>query len=86
MRALFTTYILGMYELAIFESHMVGKIYQTSRRIRQSDETTSVYTNPCSPFFVMLGGYARNCGTVRFRYSRSSSRIVDLAISAIRFA
>ena len=25
MRALFTTYILGMYELAIFESHIVGK-------------------------------------------------------------
>src|SRR5271154_2256439 len=27
--------------------------YRTSRRIRQSNGTTSVYTNPCSPFFVM---------------------------------
>jgi hypothetical protein len=29
------------------------KIYRTSRHIRQSDGTTSIYTNPCSPFFVM---------------------------------
>jgi hypothetical protein len=45
------------------------KIYQTSaspdahssrhpRRIRQSDGTTSVHTNPCSPFFVM---YRQSC-------------------------
>jgi hypothetical protein len=61
MRRLFTTYISGMYEFTTIKSHIVGKDLSDisahssrhPRRIRQSDGTASVCTNPCSPFFVM---------------------------------
>src|SRR3954452_12213086 len=59
-----------MYELASFERYIVGKDLSDisvpsdahpslhSRRIRQSDGTTSVHTNPFSPFSVM---YRQSC-------------------------
>ena len=86
MRALSATYILGMYELAIFESHLVGKDLSdidVFGRVMEPPASTPIHARYSS---LCVGSYARNCGTVRFRCSSSSSHIVDLAISAIRFA